>query len=386
MMYVALRMLLGDRAKYFGLIFGLTFASLVLTQQSAVFLGLMTRTFGAITDTGVADIWVMDPKVQYIDDIKPMSDTALLRVRGIEGVDWAVPLYKSLLKARLENGNFQSVNVFGLDDATLAGGPHTMLEGRVEDLRMSDAVIVDSVGAQGKLAKPPSKPGGKPTPLHVGDSLELNDRRAVVVGICKVSRTFQSQPVLYTTYSRATTFAPHERKMLSFILVKAKPGIAEADLCARIRERTGLEAYEKETFIEKTMGYFMKYTGIPINFGTAVALGFVVGVAIVAQLFYSFTLENLRYFATLKAMGASNFRLLRMILLQALLVGATGYGIGVGLASLFGYSFRDTELAFRLPWQLLLGSAGAVMVICALSAALSLLKVVRLEPAVVFKA
>jgi len=386
MMYVALRMLLGDRAKYFGLIFGLTFASLVLTQQSAVFLGLMTRTFGAITDTGIADIWVMDPKVQYIDDIKPMSDTALLRVRGIEGVDWAEPLYKSLLKARLENGNFQSVNVFGLDDATLAGGPHTMLEGRVEDLRMSDAVIVDSVGAQGKLAKPPSKPGGKPTPLHVGDSLELNDRRAVVVGICKVSRTFQSQPVLYTTYSRATTFAPHERKMLSFILVKAKPGIAEADLCARIRERTGLEAYGKEAFIEKTMGYFMKYTGIPINFGTAVALGFVVGVAIVAQLFYSFTLENLRYFATLKAMGASNLRLLRMILLQALLVGATGYGIGVGLASLFGYSFRDTELAFRLPWQLLLGSAGAVMVICALSAALSLLKVVRLEPAVVFKA
>jgi len=385
-MYVALRMLLGDRAKYFGLIFGLTFASLVLTQQSAVFLGLMTRTFGAITDTGIADIWVMDPKVQYIDDIKPMSDTALLRVRGIEGVDWAEPLYKSLLKARLENGNFQSVNVFGLDDATLAGGPHTMLEGRVEDLRMSDAVIVDSVGAQGKLAKPPSKPGGKPTPLHVGDSLELNDRRAVVVGICKVSRTFQSQPVLYTTYSRATTFAPHERKMLSFILVKAKPGIAEADLCARIRERTGLEAYGKEAFIEKTMGYFMKYTGIPINFGTAVALGFVVGVAIVAQLFYSFTLENLRYFATLKAMGASNLRLLRMILLQALLVGATGYGIGVGLASLFGYSFRDTELAFRLPWQLLLGSAGAVMVICALSAALSLLKVVRLEPAVVFKA
>ena len=123
MNFVALKMLVGDKAKYLGIIMGLTFASLLITQQAAIFLGLMTRTFGAITDLSYPDIWVMDRKVQFIDDIKPLQDTVLFRVRGISGVEWAVPLYKGLLKARLSNGNFQTCNVLGLDDATLVGGP-----------------------------------------------------------------------------------------------------------------------------------------------------------------------------------------------------------------------------------------------------------------------
>jgi putative ABC transport system permease protein len=207
--YIALKMLTGDRGKYLGILMGLTFASFLITQQMAIFVGLMTRTYGFITDSGLADVWVMDPKVQFIDDIKPIQDTQLLRVRGVEGVDWAMPLYKGILKARLENGNFQACNVIGLDDATLIGGPATMIEGRLEDLRRADAVIVDIAGAVGKLAKRDAS--GKPIPLKVGSTVELNDHRAVVVGICRVSRTFQSLPVVYTTYTRATTFAPMER-------------------------------------------------------------------------------------------------------------------------------------------------------------------------------
>src|SRR5437899_707974 len=161
-------MLIGDRAKYLGIVMGLTFASLLITQQAAIFLGLMTRTFGAITDLSLPDIWVMDPKVQFIDDIKPLQDTTLLRVRGIAGVVWAVPLYKGLLKARLSNGNFQTCNVLGLDDTTLIGGPPKMVEGKLEDLRRSEAVIVDDVGAADKLAH--VLPDGKTIPLKVGDT------------------------------------------------------------------------------------------------------------------------------------------------------------------------------------------------------------------------
>jgi putative ABC transport system permease protein len=108
---------------------GLTFASLLITQQAAIFVGLMTRTYGFITDTGQADIWVMDPKVQFVDDIKPLQDTQLFRVRSVEGVEWAVPLYKGLLKARLADDTFQTCIVVGLDDATLIGGPPAMVEG-----------------------------------------------------------------------------------------------------------------------------------------------------------------------------------------------------------------------------------------------------------------
>ncbi|MFN0133044.1 MAG: FtsX-like permease family protein [Phycisphaerales bacterium] len=388
---IALRMLIGDRAKYLAIIMGVAFASLLITQQASIFIGLMTRTYGFVTDTSQPDVWVMDPKVQYIDDIKPVQDTMLLRVRGVEGVEWATPLYKGLLKARMSDGNFQTCNVIGLDDATLTGGPPVMLAGALADLRRSEGVIVDEDGAKGRLAKLPldaeGKPiaGAKPVPLEVGDTLELNDRRAVVVGICRVSRTFQSQPVIYTTYNRATQFAPRERKLLSFVLAGASAGMSPKQLCERIRAQTGLAAFTRDEFSWKTVMYFMKYTGIPINFGIAVMLGFLVGTAIAGQTFYQFTLDNLRHFGTLKAMGAGNLLLLGMILLQALVVGVVGYGIGVGAASLFGRLAGPTQLSFRLLWQTLVGTGIAVSVICAIASLISVQRVMRLEPGVVFK-
>ena len=388
---VAFKMLVGDRAKYLGIIMGLTFASLLITQQAAIFIGLMERTYNAITDVGLPDIWVMDPKVQFIDDVKPIQDTKLLAVRGIQGVAWAMPLYKGLLKARLDNGNFQTCIVLGLDDTTLVGGPPRMAKdkqgrdmGAIADLRQADSIIVDLVGASTKLAR--EIPGSKKTrPLQVGEVMELNDHRATVVGICEVARTFQSQPVIYTTYSRATTFAPRERRLLSFVLVKAKPGQDLKALCKTIEASTGLSAYTKDGFVKLTYDYYFQHTGIPINFFIAIALGFIVGTAVAGQTFYNFTLDNLRHFGALKAMGAGNGMLLRMIVLQSLMVGAIGYGLGVGLASTFGFLSSKTELAFKMPWQLLLMTAGAVLAICVMSAMLSIVKVMRLEPAMVFK-
>lgn len=383
MIRLALKMLVGDRARYFGIVMGLTFASLLITQQSAIFIGLMTRTFGSISDLGAASIWVMDPKVQFIDDVKPLPDTELLRVRGVDGAAWAVPLFKGLLKVRLGDGGYQTCNVFGLDDGTLLGGPPEMVEGRLSDLRRAEAVIVDENGARGKLAR--TLADGTRRPLQVGDTLELNDHRAIVVGICRVSRTFQSQPVLYTTYQRATTFAPRERKLLSFVLADAQPGVAPAELCRRIEASTGLLALTADEFKTRTYRYYIKYTGIPINFGIAVLLGFVIGTAIAGQTFYNFTLDNLRHFGTLKAMGAAPRTLLAMILVQALVAGSIGWGLGVGGASLVGIVSENSELAFRMPWQLLALSGGAVLFICGFSALLAIRVVLRLEPAIVFK-
>jgi len=309
----------------------------------------------------------------------------------VEGVEWAAPMYKGLLKARLPSGNFQTCNVIGLDDATLIGGPPEMVAGSLSDLRRAESVIVDQVGAAGRLARAPVDERGRPiqgaklVPLRVGDTLELNDHRAVVVGLCKVSRTFQSQPVIYTTYSRATQFAPRERKLLSFVLVKAAAGQDVKVLSRRIKETTGLEALPRAEFSWKTVTYFMKYTGIPINFGIAVVLGFLVGTAIAGQTFYQFTLDNLKHFGALKAMGATNMRLLKMILLQSVVVGLIGYGLGIGLASLFGQLAGKSELAFLLLWQTLALTGGAVTLICILASLLSMQKVVRLEPAIVFK-
>src|SRR5262249_24944611 len=147
---------------------------------------------------------------------------------------------------------------------------------------------------------------------------------------------------------------------LSFILAKAEPGLARDRVAERIRKQTGLGAHTGEAFAWMTMLYYFKHTGIPINFGITTLLGFLVGTAIAGPTFSNFALENSRQFAVLKAMGLTNFRIVELILLQALAVGLLGYGLGVGLAAVFGWWLQDTELAFSTPWLLLPVAAVAV--------------------------
>lgn len=385
MYLIALKMLLGNRGKFFAMLFGVALTSLIITQQSSIFIGLMSRTVGFIFDTPQPDLWVMDPKVQFVDDIKPLQDTKLFQVRGVEGVEWAVPLYKGQLRARLSNGTFQTCNVIGLDDASLVAGPPMMVEGQLADLRRADGVIVDEAAANGKLAKLGPTPDSPKEPLKIGDTLELNDNRAIVVGIARATRTFQSQPIVYTTYTRATRFAPRERKLLSFVLVKVRPGADVHEVAARIAEHTGLAAYTSSEFKGNTIRYFMKNTGIPINFGMAVGLGFLVGIAIVGQTFFSFVVDNMRYLGILKAMGASNKLLFHMILLQTSLVGVIGCCLGMGIASLTSIISKNSELAFYMPWQIPVVTALATALITLITTTLSLRKVLTLEPGIVFR-
>jgi putative ABC transport system permease protein len=382
MLLIALKMLSGDRAKYLGIVMALTFAALIITQQSAIFVGLMTRTYSLVTDTPQAEVWVMDPFVRYIDDIKPISMSQLYRVRSVSGVDWAVPYYKGMIKASLPDGNTQQCILVGIDDASLIGGPYAMTAGMLSNLRMPDSIIIDEYGREFKMTY---KKKDKIIPLDMGDIIELNDHRAKVVGICNITRTFQAQPVIYTTFTRALNFAPMERKQLSYILVKAKDSKNIPELCQKIKKETGLIAYSSQDFAKLTMDYYLKYTGIPINFGIVVVLGFVIGVAIAGQTFYNFTLEHLRFLGTFKAMGASNKLLAKMAVIQALVVGGIGWGLGVGLASLFGIFLQGTMLSFRMPAHLLIFSFISIVCICIVSAIISIYKIFKLEPAVVFK-
>lgn len=381
MFLFAIKMLVGDRAKYIGLIVGLSFASFIICQQGAIFVGIMQRTYSFITDTSQPSIWVMDPTVQFIDDAKPMRETQLYRVRGVDGVEWAVPMYKGLIQARLKTGVFQTCNFIGVDNASLIGAPARMIEGTIGDLHFPDGIIVDLSGAETKLASPDKSA----TPLRVGDVIELNDNRAYVAGICQSTRPFQSQPVIYSTYDQATLFVPMQRDLLSFVLVKNRSDVSVDELCRRIKEMTGLAAYTSWEFKKLTMMYYVKNTGIVINFGVAILLGFIIGTAIAGQTFFNFTTDNLPYFGTFKAMGANNSLLIRMIVLQALMVSAIGWGIGMGAAALFGYSLKSTELAFKMPFPLYLLSALAMLIICLIAAVFSARRVARLDPATVFK-
>ncbi len=386
MFQIALKMLFGDRGKYFGIITGIALASLLMIQQPGILISIFSRTYSFISDVALPDIWVMDPMVKYVDDSQPMLDTELYRIRGVKGVEWAVPLYKGNQRVRLADGQLVGSNLLGLDDATLIGGPAVMLKGRLADLRLPDAVIVDEAGATGRLAKPATTPEGKPTPLQVGDILEINDKRALVVGIAQARATFQSQPIIYTTYTRATSFALSERKQLSYILVKAKSDESLQTVARRITHDTGMAARTAQEFKDMTFRYILNNTSILTNFGFVVVVGFIVGAAVTGQIFYNFTLDNLRYFAVFKAMGATDRMLRRMILLQALLVGFVGFGLGAGATALFAAATRGRAgLSMTLNWELLVGSGIAVALIVLFAALISVRKVLRLEPAVVFK-
>jgi putative ABC transport system permease protein len=385
MNWLALKMLTGDRSKYLGLVFGVTFASLLMAQQLSIFVGIMKRTGSQILDVRDADIWVMDNKVRYIDEVPGMPDTELQRVRGVPGVKWAVRLYKGQVRARLADGNFRTVVLFGLDDATLVGAPQEMLAGQVGDLRNPDAVIVDKAGYE--YLWPDEVDSIKTEGYRLGKVFEMNDRRCVLVGVCKVSPPFTTLPVLYTAYSQTTWYVPRERDTMSFVLAKAEDGLDAREVCRRIEDQTGRMALTQDQFFWKTIGYFMTSTGIPVNFGITIFLGFFVGVAIAGQTFYLFTVENLRQFGSLKAMGLTNLRIVGMILLQALVVGAMGYALGVGMTAVYFLATNQrTQLAgLNMPWEVMAGTGAAVLVIVVLASLVSIRKVLVLEPAVVFR-
>lgn len=378
MNWVAWKMLTGDRAKYFGTVFGVAFGVLLISQQMAIFVGLMRRTAHAAIDVRDAAIWVMDADGKNADEVKPLSDSDLYRVRGVEGVEWAVRMYKSLVRARIDNGEFRQSILLGIDDHTLVGAPAQLVAGSLADLRKPDAIIIDRPGYRLFWGD---------GPIVLGKVLEMNDRRAVVVGVCDTTPPFQTFPVIYTRYSQAMGFAPRERNQLSFVLVQNKAGTDPQQVCTSIQASTGLAARTRSDMIWFIIGFYLRSTGIPVNFGITIALGFIVGTAIAGQTFYLFTLENLKQFGALKAMGVSNPRLVGMILLQATIVGCIGYGLGIGMTSVFFESTQNVTalMGFYLPWQVAAIAAMAVALIIVLASFISLRKVLVLEPAVVFR-
>lgn len=371
-------MLFRDRAKYIMLISALTFAALLMTQQTSVFMGLMRWTT-ALLQNSQAAIWVMDPNVEQVNEVKMMRDTDLLRVRSIPGVAWAVPFYSTNQQARLFNGHFKAIQLVGLDNASLIGAPPKLIKGKLEDLYKANAVIIDQVGIE-KLSE------GRNKPLDIGDIFEINDQEARIVGICEAARSFFGYPFVYTTYNRAIQFAPKTRKSLTFILAQPKEGISKELLSKQITEKTGLKALTDHDFFWKTVVWFIRNTGIPVSFGTTIFLGFIVGIAVAGQTFYSFILENLTSLGALKAMGASNFLLCRMLLLQAFIVGFIGYGIGVGLASVFGFgTLQSGQPPFYMAYQVPLVTFGLIIFICFLAALIGMRRISKLEAAEVFR-
>lgn len=366
MISLAFKMLVGNRASCIGVIFGIFLATLLISQQSAIFLGLVDRSSRIVTDIAEPTIWVMDPSTESEDKLRSLPLRYLDLVRGTSGVDWAVPLSSSLLPIVTPAGKFDICQLYGIDEATLIGAPAQMLKGSIQDLRRDGGIIIDTYSA-------------KKIPLDLGDTLEINGKRAVVVGICKVTLGFYPQPIIFTSFSQFQQFNPSMSDRMSYALVKTWPDANVQQVAHAINQNPGLSALTRDEFKSKIQAFFLK-TGILINFGLSVALGIIIGFSIAGQLFYMMTLDNLSYFALIKALGGTKRMILRMILFQAFIAGLIGYILGISVTVLWGLAIKDTTLAFLFPWQLLLFSGSIIFLICALTAALSIRKVIHTDP------
>jgi putative ABC transport system permease protein len=375
---IALKMLTGDRAKYLGLIFAIAFCTFLLENQTSIFAGILRRTGSQILDVTDANIWVMDPKTEYFEQTKALKDTDISRVRGVEDVEWAVRLFKGNPVARTMDGRFAASFCLGLDDATLIGAPRKMLLGSWERLREPDAIVIDKAGY---VLLFPNEP------LQIDRILELNDHKAVIVGISDASAPFVSWPVIHTRYSNAVNFVGRERTQLSYVLARSAPGVTPEEVTRRIQAQTGLRARTTREFIWDCVRYYLKNTGIPINFGITIGIALIVGTVVAGQTFYLFTLENLKQFGALKAIGVSNWRLTKMVLLQALTVGGIGFSVGTGMAAVF-FEITLRQLATRgliLMWQNVAITGACILLVITIASLLSVRRVVVLEPAVVFR-
>lgn len=381
MIWIAIRMLTGDSTKFYGLLFGVAFSTLLIAQQLTIFINLLERGAAQVYNVPSADVWVMDPSSRTAEVTVPMPSTDLFRVRGVPGVSWAAPIIIANAVVRTAEGKVEGVSVIGVDDATLIGLPRTQLSGSRDALAGPDAIFMDGVGARKLFPEADAQ-------SVLGTRFELNDQRAVVRGTVDANPSFTSGVLLYTRYSNALNYVPGTRNRMSFVLVRVQPGVDPGQLAERIERDTGLKAQTSREFARDGVDFIIENTGIPINFGITVLLGFIVGVAIVGLTFSLFIRDNIKQFGALKAIGVTNGKIRRMVAAQAGMVGFIGYGLGVLLAALFiyiGSNNSDEFKGFYTPWQIPTATAGVVMFMILLTGFISLRAVLKTDPAEVFR-
>lgn len=374
----ALKMLIGNRASFLGVIFGVFLATLLISQQSAIFLGLVSRSYRLVTDIPSPNIWIIDPVTESDEKARSMPEGYLDIVRSIPNIEWAVPINSASLPLTTPSGIFDIGNLYGIDDATLTGAPVEIVEGNIHDLRRRGGVLVDVYSANGLLAT--ISPDGTKIPLKVGDSFEINGHRAVVVGISKITQGFYPQPIIFTTHSQFKDFTGG-KNTIEFIAAKTIPGTDVDEILRKINSNPKLNGLTRNQLEWRMAKSFLK-TGILINFGLSVALGLLIGFAIAGLIFYIMTLQNLVYYALIKSLGGNQLVISKMIMSQVGLTGLIGFLLGTAITLLWGMAIKDTTLAFLFPWQLLVFTGFIVLIICLFTAGLSIHKLYSTDPKV----
>src|SRR5215471_7751890 len=370
---LAWRNLVHDKVRLLVTLTGVVFAVVLIVVELGLFLGFTTTTSGLI-DRSDADLWITGARVPYIEMGVPFSERKFSTVLATPGVAHATKTIVRFSQWQRRDGRQESVQIIGFDPNQALGGPWNLVEGRVADLRLADNVIVDEL-YKAKLGVE-----------RVGDTFEIRGHRARIAGFTRGIRSFTTSPYVFASFKTAQDFATVAEDQTIFILVKAAPGqdmeALRASLLAHVKDVDVLTTRE---FSNKTRFYWMFTTGAGVAVLLAALLGLVVGVVVVAQTIYATTMDHLREYGTLKAMGATNGYLYRVIIQQAVISAIVGYSLAMIVSTFIVRGSAKGGAAILLPLPMGIAILGLTIVMCTGAALVSINKVTRLDPATVFK-
>jgi len=370
---LARRNLFHDKIRLAVTLTGIAFSVVLMVVQWGLFKGFCASATNVIDNSG-ADIWVAARNTAYLEQARPFNERKYYQVLSTPGVAAAEKYIVLFSNWKEPNGRSESVAVIGCDPDVPLGRPWNMVAGDVQQLKQPNAVIVDRIYV------------GKLDAAALGSRAEVREYRARVVGFTKGIHTFTTSPYVFTTFKNALDYTGLDDDQTNFVLVKAAPGVdvkkLKADLQARLPDN---DVYLTSEFSAMTRDYWMFTTGAGVAVLMAAVLGLVVGIAVVAQTIYATTMDHIREYGTLKAMGAPNRYVMGVILTQAALAAVMGYAIGM-VTCLFVVRAGESGGAYvLLSWQTAVGMLFLTLAMCIAAAFVSVNKILSLDPAMVFK-
>jgi len=370
---LAQRNLFHDKVRLTVTLTGIVFSVVLIVVQLGLFLGFTTATSGLIDHSG-ADLWVTSKNVPYVEQGTAFSERKLNQVRATPGVADAQKIIAHWTQWKRHDGGQDSVQVVGINVDDRLEQPWNLVEGRVEDLKAPDAVILDELYKQ-KLGV-----------SRVGEVFEIGGYRARVVGFTRGIRSFTTSPYVFTSFKNAQDFTNMREDQTLFILVKVAKGAdveqVRRELLARVKE---VEVLKTAEFSRMTTFYWMFTTGAGVAVLIAAVLGLVVGFVVVAQTIYATTMDHIREYGTLKAMGAPNSYVYKVIMKQAAISAVIGYALGMIVSLFVVQGSQKGGAAILMPPSMAAGMFFVTLFMCVGAALVSINKVTHIDPAMVFK-
>jgi len=371
---LARRNLFHDKVRFSVTLTGIVFSVVLIVVELGLFVGFTVTTSGII-DHSTADLWIVSKHTPYIEQGSPFSERKLYQVLATPGVTSAKKYIVSFANWKAPDGSEQGIQAVGFDPYSGMGGPWNVVDGNVEDLKTADAVMVDEIYRK-KLGV-----------TRIGEVFEISGRRARVVGFTRGIRAFTTTPYVFTSFKNAQGYTRLDEDQTLFILVRAVPGTDLKQLQHDLQSRlNSVDVLTKTQFSNMTRIYWMFTTGAGVAVLIAALLGLLVGVVVVAQTIYATTMDHIREFGTLKAMGAANSYIYRVIITQAGISAVLGYAVAMVISGFIVRASESGGAAIQMPWQMAVGIFFLSLLMCIGAAVVSINKVTHLDPAMVFKA